>query len=100
MIAKKHKSNEGKIILAVCDSHLTGKKIIEGDFQLDLTCDFYKGEEKSEQEIIEMIKEADIVNAVGEGAVSLLKKIKLIEKSSRIFSVMGVPHAEVVIERE
>ena len=97
MIAKLHKSLEGRVILAVCDSELVGKKFEEGELQLDLTSGFYKGKEMSEERILELFKVVNIVNLVGKEAVGLGKKAGIIEK---VITIEGIPHAEAVIVRE
>ena len=45
MIVKIHKRDD-RTILAVCDSDLIGRTFTEGERQLDLSSDFYKGEER------------------------------------------------------
>ena len=45
MNAKVHRTKDGRLILALCDSELLGKVFVEGDVKLDLTTDFYQGEE-------------------------------------------------------
>ncbi len=99
MIAKIHKNLQGQIVLAICDSELLGKKFTQNDFQLDLTGDFYKGEEKSEEEIKELLKDIYIINAVGKKCIDFLLKNNLIEKE-KIITIKGIPHAQCVIVRE
>ena len=99
MLVKKHKTRDGKLILAVCDSELIGKKFEQGKIQLDLTTDFYKGEEKTEGEILLMFEQAYILNLVGEKSVKLALKQRLIDET-HILNVQGVPHAQCVIVRE
>jgi hypothetical protein len=53
ILVKIHKSY--RPIVAVCDSELYGKKILEGEKQLDLTGQFFKGEEKTEEETKEIL---------------------------------------------
>lgn len=96
MIAKTH-SNQGRLIIAVCDEEVFGKKFEEGDLQLDLTSDFFKGEEMKEDDILELFKKAYIVNLNGEKAVKLGQRLGLV---SEVIRVKGVPHAEGVIVRE
>ena len=98
MIVKEHKTRDGRLMLAVCDSELKGKKFYEGELQLDLSSDFYNGEEKPEEFIVELFKMAYIVNLAGEKAVSLGIKEKIIEKD-HIIKVDGIPHAQCVIVR-
>jgi len=64
MIVKEH-INEGKLILALCDKNLLGKKIEDQNIQLDLSSSFYKGEEADIEELKKLIKKAYIINAVG-----------------------------------
>jgi hypothetical protein len=99
MICKLHKTLEGQIIIALCDSELLGKKFTQDELQLDLTSDFYKGEKKTEQETLNLIKEAYIINAVGKTCIEFLLKNKLIEQQN-IITIAGIPHAQCVIVRE
>lgn len=98
-MVKKHRTRDGKLILAVCDSELIGKKFEQGKIQLDLTTGFYKGEEKTESEILLMIQGAYILNLVGEKSVKLALKQGLIDET-HILNIQGIPHAQCVIVRE
>ena len=49
MIVKVH-SDKNRLIVAVCDNEVFGKKFYEGELQLDLSSDFFKGEEMKEEE--------------------------------------------------
>jgi len=95
ILAKVHVIN-GRKLVAACDSDLLGKKLEENDLQLDLTGEFYKGEEVNEEKFIEIIKGAYTVNLVGKEAVDLGIKNGLIKKES-IATVSGVPHAQAFV---
>ncbi len=98
MILKEHRADR-KRVLAICDNSLVGKKIEEGKKQLDLSSDFYKGEEQSEEKIRQEIKKAYLINAVGEETLSFLSSLNLINKEdARI--VGGVPHIQVIVGNE
>lgn len=99
MLIKKHKSREGRIILAMCDDSLIRKKFAEGELLIDLTGEFYNGENKSEDDAKKIIHEANAINAVGEKCVEFLLKLGLVDKK-RVLKVAGVPHAEVAILRD
>jgi hypothetical protein len=99
MIVKLHKNNEGRTVAAVCDSDLTGKKFEEGDKQLDLTSDFYKGEETNDLHTGDIIKNSDIVNLVGEKSVELGIKEEVIEKC-HVKKIAGIPYAQAAILKE
>lgn len=93
MIVKIHK-NEGRLVLAICDKDILGKKFVEGNKQLGLTSDFYKGEEIDEDELKELIKKAYMINAVGKKSVSFLEKEEMVSKDN-IIEIDKIPHAQV-----
>jgi len=72
--------------VAICDSELLGKYFEEGKFQLDIKENFYKGEEKSAQEVIQIIqdmkKEDATFNIVGERSVDTAIKAGLVKEDS------------------
>lgn len=98
MIAKIN-SAQGRVVLAVCDSELLGKKFEEGNRQLDLTVDFYKGEEKTEEEIAELFKKINYINLVGEKSVALGIKEGIVQEE-HVIKIAGIPHAETLIIKE
>jgi hypothetical protein len=98
MIVKIHKRDE-RTIVAVCDSDLVGRKFAEGERQLDLTSDFYKGEEKDEKETGDIIRNADIVNLVGPEAIKLGLQEEVITQD-HVITIAGIPHAQAVIVHE
>ncbi|MEA3430447.1 MAG: DUF424 family protein [Nanoarchaeota archaeon] len=93
MIIKIHKSQEGKTLIAICDSDLIGKKFEKDNKQLDLTSNFYQGEEKDENECLEIIKCANILNIVGEKSIEFALKNNLITKEN-IMKIAGIPIAQ------
>jgi hypothetical protein len=95
MIVKVH-FVRGKKILVIIDSDLLDKKFEENVRQLDLTADFYKGEEKTEQDIESMVQDAYIIHLVGEKSVNLALKNNWID-SNNVIRISKIPHAEVVI---
>ena len=93
MIVKKHTSADGKIIVAICDSELVGKTFEDGKKFLDISSKFYKGEEKSEEEILEMIKDAYLLNIVGAKSIDFALRHKLIEEKN-ICKIKDIPYAQ------
>jgi len=94
MLIKLHKSYRD--VVSICDSELLGKKFEQGNLQLDLTGEFFKGEEKNEQETLEIMKDASTedasFNLVGKKATELALKVGIISKQG-IKKVQGVPFA-------
>jgi len=92
MIVKVHKKENRTIVVAV-DSDLIDKKFEEGDFELDLTKDFYKGEEMDDGQAGDIIRNADIVHLIGEQAIKLGVAEGVIEDEN-VKRIQGVPHAQ------
>lgn len=93
MIVKKHSANK-RLVLAVCDSEILGKVFEEENLQLDLSSDFYKGEEMNKKELRFLIKKADIINAVGNEAVDFFMREKLIEKKDILY-IKKIPYVQI-----
>jgi len=85
------------MLLAVCDSELIDKKFEEGNAQLDLTSAFYKGEEKTDQEIADLMRNSSIINLVGKKTVNLALKEELITKEN-IKKISGIPYVQVILQ--
>ena len=83
------------MLLVITDSLLLGKKFEEGRKQLDLSKDFYQGEEHSAKEVQKLIIKARHLHLTGKEAVALGIELDLVE-SRNILYVQKVPHAEVV----
>ncbi len=82
MLVKIHEAY--RMVVAVCDSDIYGKRFEEGDKQIDLTGDFFKGEEKNleqTREILEdCVKEDATFNFVGKEACALAVQLELIDE--------------------
>jgi uncharacterized protein len=93
MYVKTHES-EARIVVAICDEDLIGKNFSEDEKQLNISERFYKGEKKSESEVVEIMKEATNLNLVGKKTIDLAIKNDIIEKES-IITIKNVPHAQI-----
>ena len=93
MIVNTKTTPEG-LILIVTDSNIINQKFEEGKKQLDLTSKFYQGEEKSKEEIKELINDAHILHLTGKEAVAFGKELNLVEN---IITIKDIPHAEVLL---
>ena len=94
LIAKIHKQRE-KSVLAVCDEELLGKKFTEGRLQLDLTSNFYAGEQMSEEMFKQEAAAFDILNMVGERVIALAKEMGLVEEE-HVVVIQNIPHAQCI----
>ena len=93
MKAKKHEI-EYKTILAVCDKEHIGKTFEEGEICFTASERFYNGEEITEKQLEQLLKEADSVNLFGNKCVDIaIKKGYLGEKSYIL--IKGIKHAQI-----
>ena len=95
ILAKVHQA-DGKTVLAICDKDLLGKRYIEGNSQLDLTTEFYKGDPMDDRDaLVEMMRHANMVMMVGKESVGLGLSAGIITEEN-IKKITGIPHAQVV----
>lgn len=98
MFIKIHSSYRD--VVAICDSELIGKKFEHGRAQLDVKEDFFRGEEKSEREIFEIMKDLEkedaTFNIIGKKAVNTALRAGIITGDG-IKEVSGIPFALVLM---
>ncbi len=94
MIWIRKYSTQGEILLAACDDTILGKTFCEGELQLAVSESFYGGEKVSKENFIELIKNATIVNLVGEEVIKIAMDLGLIGPDG-IIEIEGVPHAQI-----
>jgi hypothetical protein len=85
------------LLVVVTDKNAIGCVFKEKGLQLDLSKEFYKGEEMSKEETIELINKARHLHLTGGKAVDLGVEIGLVHPS-RILHVGKMVHAEVMVE--
>jgi len=95
LFVKVWKVKSGGTIVAVCDSDIMGKKICEGKLVLDVSSDFYGGQQVSCEAATDMLRKATIANLVGEHAVRCGIEAGVVHKDA-VIRIGGVPHAQFV----
>lgn len=89
-----------RIVVAICDKELVGKRFEEGNKQLDVKESFYAGEIKNVDEVKEIIenyvKEDATFNLVGENITNLALEMGLIHEDS-IGKIQNIPYAMVLL---
>ncbi|MBU4374476.1 MAG: DUF424 family protein [Euryarchaeota archaeon] len=91
----KKYDTEGKLIVAVCDKNIIGKKFMEGELVLKLEEGFYKGDEVCEEEVKEALSCATIANIAGKRSIACAVECGCIDPDTVIF-IEGIPHAQMV----
>lgn len=85
------------LLIAITDKEILGRKFEEAKKQLDLTKEFYKGEEKDIDDVKKLFHRARHLHLTGKNVVSLAKKEGLIDED-KVLIVKNIPHAEVFVE--
>ncbi|MBT3394817.1 DUF424 family protein [archaeon] len=93
MYVKIHPSGE-KEVVAICDEVLIGKKLTQGELELNISESFYKGDKKSVEEVKEIMLASKNLNLVGEETIALAINLKILDKEN-IIEVCGVEHAQL-----
>ncbi|MCX9080239.1 MAG: DUF424 family protein [Candidatus Methanoperedens sp.] len=91
----KRYDTDGKLIVAVCDTDILGKKFKEGKLVLKLEESFYKGEEVCENEVKEALSCANIANIAGKRSIACAVECGCVDPDTVIF-IDGIPHAQMV----
>ncbi len=98
MFVKIHKSY--REVVAICDEDLIGKKFEEENLQLDMKESFFKGENLSNEKVLEIINDLSAedatFNIVGQESINLAIRAGLIKKKN-VKTIEGVPFALVLL---
>jgi hypothetical protein len=98
MLVKIHSSYRN--VIAICDTELIGKVFEEGVSSIFINPNFYKGDEKNEQETLEIIEKGSAedytFNIVGAEAIKTALKAGII-KEEGIKRIQGIPIALVLL---
>jgi|TARA_Y100000310_G_scaffold340323_2_gene435673 hypothetical protein len=88
-------------VVAICDKELLGKVFEEGNFQLDVKENFFKGEEEaSEEKAIQRIRQMSLedstFNIVGEESVNAAIKAGILS-NEEVGRIKDIPFALVLV---
>ncbi len=89
-----------RYVVAICDKELLGKRFEQGKFQLDVKENFYKGEEKSKEEVEKIITsmqaEDATFNIIGKKSVQTAIKSGLIS-SENVGTIANIPFTLILL---
>ncbi len=87
-------------VVALCDKEILGKKFEEGIKQLDIRENFYKGQEKTAEEVREVLSTQILEDSTfyisGENSVKLALETGIITEN-HIGKVNGIPFALILV---
>ena len=95
LVVKTHSSQQGKLI-CITDASLIGKKFEDEKKQLDLSSNFYKGEQKSPEIIEKMLTSSYLAIFSGKESIEFGKKLGIIDDDS-VLDICGIPHTQCLI---
>jgi len=72
-----------------------GKTLKEGKIVFHVNEKFYKGLRVDVEEAVELMKQSDIVNMVGENVVRKAIEVGLVHPEA-VLLISGVPHAQII----
>ncbi|MDQ6723019.1 MAG: DUF424 family protein [Thermoproteota archaeon] len=78
---RKIKYQETQII-NICDLNILGKEINQGDFTINISREYYYGEEISNEEAKKLLNSSSIINLAGKDIVNLALSLKLAKENS------------------
>jgi len=81
-------------LLAACDREILGRKLKFGEIDFEIKKSFYFERFAKEEEIISLLKEAKIINLIGNKIVNLAAELKLINKENVKF-IDGIAHVQI-----
>ncbi len=94
MFMKVHRVAGAGDIVAVCDSELMNRTLVEGELRIEITHRFFGDSDVGEEEVKEAMMTAATINLFGEKAMALARSLDLVDEGSFIL-IGGIPHAQV-----
>ena len=87
---------QGRLVLAVCDKKIHGKKFEDNNAVLDLNSKFFNGHEKWTEEVEKLMRQSYTINAAGKNSVNFTIKLGLASNPD-VKKVAGTPHVHVLM---
>ena len=81
------------VLVAVCDEALLGKVLVDGDLEFNVSADFYGGQLVDITTYLDQLKDATIVNMIGQSSVEAAVNAGIIHEQAILY-IDGHPHAQ------
>ncbi|MEA1931407.1 MAG: DUF424 domain-containing protein [Euryarchaeota archaeon] len=97
MLLRERETPEG-LLVSVCDESCLGETYVDDPVQLEVTEEFYGGEEAVEADdtaVVDGLTRADVANIVGERAVTVAIEAGIVDED-RVLEVDGTLHAQLL----
>jgi uncharacterized protein len=73
---------QGTYMINICDLDLVGKVINKGDFEINISKEYFHDEEINEDEAANLLKSSSMLNLVGKNVIALALGLKLAKENS------------------
>jgi len=83
------------LLVAACDEPLLGRKLKEGQLRLDVSAEFYGGDQGAEDMLLSRLTTATMANLVGQEVCRIAAEHGFIDEDC-VMTIEGVPHAQMV----
>lgn len=94
MIVQERETPEG-LLVSVCDQDILGETFVDGDVSITVSKEFYDGEKKSEEAVINSLQRATVANIVGTKSVNLAIEHGIIEETN-VLEIDETLHAQLL----
>ncbi len=97
MLVRERETPEG-LLVSVCDAECLGETFTEGEVSLEVTEEFYGGDEAADadaEQVVDSLTRAAVANIVGEKAVGVAIEAGLVDEN-RVLHVDGTLHAQLL----
>jgi len=84
-----------EVLIAICDCDILGKRFVEGDLSLEVSCEFFGREPASASDVEAALEGATMANFVGCRAVEHAIHLGYVVKEN-VLSIDGILYAQMV----
>jgi hypothetical protein len=97
MLLRERETPEG-LLVSVCDADCLGETYEDGEVSLEVTENFYGGEEADdvdEQAVVDSLTRATVANIVGDHAVDVAVEAGIVDEET-VLDIGGTRHAQLL----
>ncbi|MCT9094979.1 DUF424 domain-containing protein [Haloarchaeobius sp. HME9146] len=94
MIVNERQTEEG-LFVSVCDPDVMGETFEEGPVSLTVSEEFYGGEHREEDEVLDSLRRATVANIVGKRSVDVAVEAGFIDEDA-VLDIEGTLHAQLL----
>ncbi|WP_439028128.1 DUF424 domain-containing protein [Haloarchaeobius sp. DT45] len=94
MIVNERQTEEG-LLVSVCDPDVMGETFEDGPVSLTVSEEFYGGEHRDEDAVLDSLRRATVANIVGKRSVDVAVEAGIIDEDA-VLAIEGTLHAQLL----